>query len=56
MSMSGWGGGIEMAVCSLLKKVNVHVYANASSRGYLRISCLDSPEEQGTRAARTTTR
>lgn len=24
ISVGGWGGGIEMAACSLLKKVNVH--------------------------------
>jgi len=51
MAMSGWGGGIEMAACSLLKNVNVHVYENAmrSCGGeFKRISCFDSPN-----AART---
>lgn len=49
MATSGWGGGIEMAACSLLKNVNVHVYENSSrgSRGcsteFKRISCFDSP-------------
>lgn len=44
-----WGGGIEMAACSLLKHVNVHVYENLcrSSRScsseFKRISCFDSP-------------
>jgi len=52
MALSGWGGGIEMAACSLLKNVNVHVYENASRRGssneFKRISCFDCPN-----AART---
>jgi len=50
MSMSGWGGGIEMAACSLLKGVNVHVYENlyrssrsGGSSDFKRISCFDSP-------------
>lgn len=49
MSVSGWGGGIEMAACSLLKNVNVHVYESSrgSSRSgnseFKRISCFDSP-------------
>jgi len=44
MSVGGWGGGIEMACCSLLKNVNVHVYENAG-RGseFKRISCFDAP-------------
>jgi hypothetical protein len=46
MAVSGWGGGIEMAACSLLKNVNVHVYENGG-RGYSgefkRISCFDTP-------------
>ncbi|CAK0890792.1 unnamed protein product [Prorocentrum cordatum] len=41
---SGWGGGIEMAVCSLLKKVNVHVYERRRSGSFERISCFDCPE------------
>lgn len=44
MACGGWGGGIEMAACSHLKRVNVHVY---ESRGggyeFKRISCFDSP-------------
>jgi len=49
MAVGGWGGGIEMACCSLLKNVNVHVYEN-SGRGseFKRISCFDCPN-----AART---
>lgn len=43
MSTGGWGGGIEMAACSLLKKVNVHVYERARG-GFKRISCFDCPE------------
>jgi len=42
MSVSGWGGGIEMAACSRMNKVNVHVYeADRRSGGYKRISCFD---------------
>jgi hypothetical protein len=52
MAMSGWGGGIEMAACSLLKNVNVHVYESlcrssrslgAEGSGFKRISCFDCP-------------
>merc|ERR1712187_931117 len=43
MAHGGWGGGIEMAACSLLKKVNVHVYERRSAGGFQRISCFDSP-------------
>lgn len=44
IAISGWGGGIEMACCSLLKHVNVHVYENFG-RGseFKRISCFDAP-------------
>lgn len=42
MSRGGWGGGLEMAACSLLKKVNVHVYENALG-GFKRISRFDCP-------------
>jgi len=54
MSVSGWGGGIEMAACSLLKNVNVHVYENLcrSSRSlsseFKRISCFDCPNASRT--------
>jgi len=44
MAVSGWGGGIEMAACSLLKKVNVHVYECRRRGEFERISCFDSPE------------
>eukprot|EP00930_Biecheleria_cincta_P072160 TRINITY_DN59600_c0_g1_i1.p1 TRINITY_DN59600_c0_g1~~TRINITY_DN59600_c0_g1_i1.p1 ORF type:complete len:401 (-),score=48.03 TRINITY_DN59600_c0_g1_i1:11-1213(-) len=46
MSVSGWGGGIEMACCSLLKGVNIHVYENLNrghSSEFKRISCFDCP-------------
>lgn len=42
MARGGWGGGIEMAACSLLKNVNVHVFERGSS-GFKRISCFDYP-------------
>jgi len=38
-----WGGGIEMAACSLLKRVNIHVYERRRSGAFERISCFDSP-------------
>lgn len=45
MAAGGWGGGIEMAVCSCLLKVNVHVYERRGRRGaFERISCFDSPK------------
>lgn len=42
MSRGGWGGGLEMAACSLMKRVNVHVYERGSD-GFKRISCFDCP-------------
>jgi len=48
MSVGGWGGGIEMAACSLLKKVNVHVYEQTRWGEYQRISCFDNPEARKT--------
>ena len=37
-----WGGGIEMAACSRLHKVNIHVYEKQRLRsGFKRISCFD---------------
>lgn len=45
MAQNGhWGGGIEMAVCALLHKVNVHVYEQRRGGTFERISCFDSPE------------
>jgi len=44
MKYSGWGGGIEMAACARLMKVNVHVYEKRRrGGGYERISCFDAP-------------
>lgn len=40
MGTGGWGGGIEMAVCSRLKNVNVHVYEPRGG-AFKRISCFD---------------
>lgn len=42
MSIGGWGGGIEMAAFSQMKRVNVHVYEKCSS-GYKRISAFNVP-------------
>lgn len=42
MAVSGWGGGIEIAACSKLYKVNIHVYeADPKSNEFLRISCFN---------------
>lgn len=49
MSSGSWGGGIEMAVLSLMKGVNVHVYESHSS-GYVRISSFDAPRGRGSKA------
>jgi hypothetical protein len=46
IAVSGWGGGIEMACCALMKNINVHVYETVrSSFGseFKRISCFDVP-------------
>mmetsp|Transcript_8200 Transcript_8200/g.20359 ORF Transcript_8200/g.20359 Transcript_8200/m.20359 type:complete len:370 (+) Transcript_8200:214-1323(+) len=48
MAVSGWGGGIEMAACSHLKKVNVHVYEKTLFGNYKRISCFDVPNARQT--------
>lgn len=42
MASSGWGGGLEMAACSHLKGVDIHVYER-SGAGFKRISCFDCP-------------
>jgi len=48
MSRGSWGGGIEMAVASHIKGVNVHVYERAGftslTGGYRRISAFDHPD------------
>ena len=43
MSSGTWGGGIEMAVTSILFKCNIHVYERCFE-GYKRISAFDYPE------------
>jgi len=49
IAVSGWGGGIEMAACSRLKNVSVHVYEPCrSGGGYRRISCFDHPQAKST--------
>ena len=52
MSRGGWGGAIEMAACSHLKNVNVHVYERTSRRqgsgSFKRISCFDVPGSRRT--------
>jgi hypothetical protein len=40
MKTSGHGGGLEIAVCSLLYNVNVHVF-NRVRGGHERITCYD---------------
>lgn len=42
MAKGGWGGGIEMAALSHMKKVNVQVFEKHRD-GYKRISVFDSP-------------
>ena len=43
MSQGSWGGGIEMAVTSRIKQVNIHVY-EVNREGYKRISAFDYPD------------
>jgi hypothetical protein len=45
MARGGWGGGIEMAACSRLKRINVHVYERSRGlrSGFKRISCFNAP-------------
>lgn len=40
----GWGGGIEMAIVSCLKGVNIHVYERKQPMGFKRISAFDHPQ------------
>jgi len=42
MAIGGWGGGIEMAAFSQMKRVNVHVFERCST-GYKRISAFNVP-------------
>ena len=51
IARGAWGGGIEMAVCSRIKRVNVHVFEKGgfwSKRGFKRISCFDVPGAEKT--------
>jgi len=43
MAVEGWGGGIEIASCSQLYKVNIHVYEAdpTKTNEYVRISCFN---------------
>mmetsp|Transcript_115436 Transcript_115436/g.203857 ORF Transcript_115436/g.203857 Transcript_115436/m.203857 type:complete len:444 (-) Transcript_115436:120-1451(-) len=43
MAHTGWGGGVEMAACSHLKRVNVHVYEQRGHGQFKRISCFNFP-------------
>jgi len=49
-AVTGWGGGIEMACCSHLKNVNIHVYESMGrlSSEFKRISCFDAPNAERT--------
>lgn len=48
MASGGWGGGIEMAACSRLKHVSVHVYERLRSGEFKRISCFNHPSAKCT--------
>ncbi len=45
MAIGGWGGGVEIAACSHLFDVNVHVYeVQPGNKGnFLRIACFNAP-------------
>jgi len=46
---NSWGGGVEMAVCSHIMRVNVHVYEQKKKAGsFKRISCFNSPTARKT--------
>lgn len=53
MAYSGWGGGLEMAACSRLKGVSIHVY-EACGAGFQRISCFDHQESKPSGKSRKT--
>jgi len=42
MAHAGWGGGLELACFSRMKRVNVHVYERLGAH-FKRISCFDVP-------------
>jgi hypothetical protein len=46
-SSSCWGGGIEMAVCVLIKRVNLHVYEARRGNSHERISAFEAPDPAG---------
>jgi len=48
MSRGAWGGGIEMATLSKMKRVNVHVYERYRGE-FKRISAFDYPDSPETR-------
>ncbi len=43
MNSGTWGGGIEMACCSLMFRCNIHVYERYADY-YKRISAFDYPD------------
>lgn len=48
---NSWGGGVEMAVCSHIMRVNVHVYEQkkgAQAGQFKRISCFNNPSAHKT--------
>lgn len=42
IARGAWGGGIEIACLSAMKRVNVHVYEKLSRGRYKRISCFNT--------------
>eukprot|EP00658_Telonema_sp_P-2_P029587 TRINITY_DN2248_c0_g1_i1.p1 TRINITY_DN2248_c0_g1~~TRINITY_DN2248_c0_g1_i1.p1 ORF type:complete len:315 (+),score=25.08 TRINITY_DN2248_c0_g1_i1:209-1153(+) len=51
MAVSGWGGGIEMAAFSRMKRLNVHVYERCGGRvgaSFKRVSAFDVPNASKT--------
>ena len=47
MADCNWGGGIEMAALTQMRKVNVHFYEKCSE-GYKRISAFEAPNARKT--------
>jgi hypothetical protein len=43
MAVTGWGGGIELAACAHLKKINIHVYEHERAGEFKRVGCFDYP-------------
>ena len=44
ISSGKWGGGIEMAICSKIHNISIHVYEKHNRFMFKRISCFDSNE------------